>query len=78
MGILTRRQGETFIISSDRDVGGQETKRPPRRMNDAYQVWAGETWSPNIDDAMIFGSLEEADEYVQMHYAKLSACNQSA
>jgi hypothetical protein len=74
MGILTRRQGESFVISSDHRLPGVDRKRAARGLlNGPYHVWAGENWSPNIDDALTFVSLDEADEYVRADYGKVSA-----
>ncbi len=68
MGILTRRQGKHFVISSDHTAEAS-AKRAPRHLNDDYQVWTGINWSANMADAMCFESLDEADEYVRANYA---------
>ncbi len=72
MGILTRRQGELFVISSDQTEPGLANKRPPRRVNDAYLVWTGDRWSTEPGEAILFASLDEADEYVRANYGKVS------
>ncbi|HZZ28555.1 MAG TPA: hypothetical protein VFE46_11180 [Pirellulales bacterium] len=72
MGILTRKQGEQFVISSDHTEPGVISTRPPRRLNEPYQVWTGTVWSANIMEAAIFESLEDADEYVRANYTRLS------
>ena len=72
MGILTRRQGEAFVVSSDHDADGTERKRAPRRVKAVYQVWTGKQWSQNLDDALFFDSLDDADEYVRANYAQVA------
>lgn len=73
MGILTRKQGEQFLISSDHGMAGASSTRAPRRINDIYQVWTGTEWSLNIIEALLFGSLDDADEYVRANYSRLNA-----
>jgi hypothetical protein len=73
MGILTRKQGEQFVISSDRDGSGITSKRASVRLSDPYQVWTGSAWSSNIEQAVFFDSLDNADNYVRENYPKLSA-----
>jgi hypothetical protein len=72
MGILTRKQGEVFVISSDHTGAGVVKTRPPRRLDEPYYVWTGSMWSSNITEAVLFDSLDEADEYVRANYHKLS------
>jgi hypothetical protein len=72
MGILTRKQGDLFVISSDHIVPGVVKTRPPRRLDEPYHVWTGSMWSSTITEAALFGSLDEADEYVRANYTKLS------
>ena len=71
MGILTRRQGTKFVISSDRDLNEQGNKRAPRIQSDVYQVWTGNEWSTNQSDALSFDSLDNADEYVRANYSNV-------
>ena len=73
MGILTRQLGIKYIITSDQMSGDVVTKRAPRFRADVYQVWTGAVWSADIAAALSFDSLDDADEYVRMHYAKVSA-----
>ncbi len=73
MGILTRKQNERFVISSDLTDPLAKGKRAPNRVNTAYLVWTGLTWSPNNSEAQFFDSLDDADEYVRAHYAELSS-----
>jgi hypothetical protein len=72
MGILTRKQGEQFVISSDHTLSGVTNQRPPRRLSEPYQVWTGSIWSLDIAEAVTFNSLDDADEYVRVNYQKLS------
>jgi hypothetical protein len=73
MGILTLLQGQVYVISSDRSMTDAPIKKPLKsRPSGNYQVWAGDTWSLVKTDAMTFGSLDEADEYVRANYSRLS------
>jgi hypothetical protein len=72
MGILTRKQGEMYVISSDHTADGPPAKRAPQRMSETYYVWNGERWSSNVDEAITFASLDDADEYVRANYGKVS------
>jgi len=72
MGILTRKQGERFVVSSDR-AGSGATNHAPRNLKDPYQVWTGFDWSSNVDAAVFFQSLDDADEYVRVNFPKLMA-----
>jgi len=71
MGILTRRQGADYVISSDHTAEDVVRKHAPRRMNEAYQVWTGTGWSATRTEALTFTSLDDADEYVRLHYLKV-------
>jgi hypothetical protein len=73
MGILTRKQGERYVISSDHTDEGPPAKRAPQRMSATYFVWNGERWSSNVDEAVTFATLDEADEYVRANYGKVSS-----
>jgi hypothetical protein len=75
MGILTRQQGDVFVITSDRAAGAPLTARAPARfrLTDAYEVWTGTSWSPAKDDAMSFRSIDAADEYVRANLSKIMA-----
>ncbi len=72
MGILTRQQDETFVISSDHIINGPPSKRAPNKVNGPYLVWTGTAWSDNMSEALCFTSLDDADEYVRANYARLS------
>ena len=73
MGILTRQQGDVFVITSDRSSDAAPTTRAPARLTDIYQVWTGARWSISKTDAISFASLAEADEYVRANSAKVTA-----
>jgi hypothetical protein len=73
MGIMSRRVGERFVITSDRDAEGVEAKTVKKRLNDTYQVWTGSKWSAVVDDAQSFSSMDDADEYVRANFARIMA-----
>ena len=73
MGILTRQQGEVFVITSDRQTGASPTARAPIRVGEEYQVWNGANWSVVKEEAACFASLEAADEYVRANFSKVTA-----
>jgi hypothetical protein len=73
MGILTRRQGDTYVITSDRTSDATPSKQAPRRLSDAYQVWTGASWSTNTADGISFSSLDDADEYVRANFGKVTS-----
>ncbi len=73
MGIMTRQQGDTFVITSDRAFGASPTARAPTRLTEVYEVWTGTCWSATREEAISFHSLDAADEYVRANYAKVSA-----
>jgi hypothetical protein len=72
MGILTRKQGDVFVITSDRPSGASRTNRAPHRLAETYEVWTGTGWSPTIADAISFTSLDAADDYVRMNFAQVN------
>jgi hypothetical protein len=72
MGILTRRQDNVFVITSDRTLGASPTARAPARLPEDYQVWTGQRWSTTQADAVTFASLEAADEYVRANFSKVT------
>lgn len=72
MGILTQRQNEKYVISSDRSITDAPVNRPPKGPSSDYQVWTGDSWSLVKTDATTFGTLDEADEYVKANYRRLS------
>jgi hypothetical protein len=73
MGILTLQQGEKYVISSDRCMTDAPVNRPPKGKPSAdYQVWTGDGWSLVTTEAVTFGSLDEADQYVKANYGRLT------
>ena len=62
-----------FVIGSDRNATDAPTKRPPKvRPTDSFAVWTGEAWSDVTIEALTFGSLEDADEYVRANFSKVT------
>jgi len=72
MGILTRQQGDVYVITSDRAVGAARTVRAPARLGDDYQVWTGSAWSVERTEAISFASLDAADEYVRANFTQVT------
>jgi len=72
MGIMARREGDTFVITSDRTSHAETTKRAPR-VSLVCQVWTGAHWSRNTNTAMRFGSCDAADEYLRANFARVIA-----
>lgn len=72
MGVMAREQDELYVITSDRKLGDSPSKIAPKRPNqDDYQVWTGDQWSVARTDAMTFGEIEEADEYIKENLRRL-------
>ena len=72
MGIMTRKQGTAFVITSDSCSATAPTVRAPKRQSDVYEVWTGERWSVAMEEAKLFDTLDHADEYVRANYAKVT------
>lgn len=73
MGILTLQLDGKYVVSSDRCVTDAPVNRPPKGRPSADNlIWTGSAWSAVKTDALTFGTLDEADEYVKAHYARLS------
>ena len=73
MGILTRKQGGDFVISSDRWATDAPTSRAPKmRPSNSLAVWTGESWSDVMTDAKTFETLDDADEYVKANFSNLA------
>jgi hypothetical protein len=73
MGILTRKQGPDYVIGSDRSAMDAPTNRAPKgRLAESLAVWTGETWSAVMTEAMTFGTLDDADEYVRANFSKVT------
>ena len=72
MGIKTRALGDTFIITSDRNLDDPPS-RAPKKHADFQLVWTGSAWSRTLSEAMPFPTEEEADEYTNLNYARISS-----
>jgi hypothetical protein len=73
MGILTLQQDGKYVISSDRSMADAPVNRPPKgKPHGDYEVWTGNAWSSHKSEAMTFGTLDDADEYVKVNYRRLS------
>jgi hypothetical protein len=70
MGVMTRKSGENFVITSDRIAGELPTNRPPKtRVSETvFQVWTGNEWSATMTDAKTFTEIDVADEYIRANY----------
>jgi hypothetical protein len=76
MGILTRKQGTSFVIGSDRSSTDAPTTRPPKgRLSESIAVWTGENWSAVMNEAMTFETLDDADEYVASFHQQSRGSN---
>jgi hypothetical protein len=70
MGVMARKSGDNFIITSDRIEGELPSIRAPKKqMTDVYRVWTGIGWSATMTDAKPFAEIDAADEYVRANYA---------
>lgn len=72
MGIMSRKVGELFVVTTDRMAGDPPTNSPPKRPV-SFRVWTNAGWSTEHADAQTFPSLDTADEFVRANYAKVSA-----
>ena len=73
MGIMTRKQGTEYVISSDRGALDAPTDRAPKgRPLESYEVWTGKNWSAVMTEAATFGTLDDADDYVRANFAKVT------
>ncbi len=74
MGVMPRKSGEKFIITSDRVAGELPSNRvPKKRPLEVFQVWTGQEWSATITDATFFTDIDVADEYIRANYARVMA-----
>jgi len=71
MGVMPRKSGEIFIITSDRVAGELPSNRVPKRA--LFQVWTGHDWSATITDATTFTAVDVADEYIRANFARVMA-----
>jgi hypothetical protein len=65
MGVMTRGQGELFVIASDRNPDYTLNKRAQRNLSDTYLVWTGDSWSSVTTDAKTFETTEAAGDYIR-------------
>jgi hypothetical protein len=72
MGIMSRQQGEDYVITSDCNPLEAKVKKAPRKISGAYYVWTGQDWSTDTHSAKAFATLDEADEYVRSHFAQVT------
>jgi|GEM_PF-2478232 len=73
MGIMTRKLGNNFVISSDRSTADAPTNRAPKgRPAESYEVWTGQNWSTEMTEAETFATLDDADDYVRVNFAKVT------
>ncbi|HJN11117.1 MAG TPA: hypothetical protein QF564_20685 [Pirellulaceae bacterium] len=75
MGVMPRKSGEKFIITSDRVAGELPSNRAPDKkpLDEVFQVWTGQGWSATITDAEVFTAIDVADEYIRANYARVMA-----
>lgn len=74
MGVMPRKSGEKFIITSDRVAGELPSNRVPKKAPlEVFQVWTGEGWSPTITDATLFTAVDVADEYIRANFSRVMA-----
>ena len=71
MGVMPRKLGEDFIITSDRVPGEHPSGRPPNRVAKAYQVWTGDGWSATLTDATTFSAIDGVEEYIRANFARV-------
>ena len=72
MGVMTRKQSDVYVITSDRTAGDQPSKIvPKRRPADAYQVWTGDKWSATASEARTFKTENEADAYLEANCKRI-------
>lgn len=74
MGVMPRKSGDNFIITSDRVAGELPSKQPPKKpIVDVFQVWTGDGWSPSAAGAVLFSALDAADDYIRANYGRVMA-----
>jgi hypothetical protein len=72
MGIMSRQQGQDYVITSDCNPSDASVKRAPRKVSSAYYVWTGKTWSTDTGTAQAFKTLDDADEYIRSHFNQVT------
>jgi hypothetical protein len=65
MGVMTRDQGEGFVVTSDQILGEAKSTRAAKKMSSTYLVWTGESWSSVMAEAKTFETADAADEYIR-------------
>lgn len=65
MGVMTRNQGEIFVITSDRILGEAKNAHAAKKLSSTYLVWTGDTWSSVKTEAKTFETVDAADEYIR-------------
>lgn len=72
MGVMPRKSGDSFIITSDRIAGELPSKAVPRKqIVDVFQVWTGSGWSTSQDAAVVFSALDAADDYIRANFDRV-------
>jgi hypothetical protein len=72
MGVMSRKSGDNFIITSDRLAGELPVKHAPKKpLNGVFQVWTGDGWSQSIDAAVSFSEIEAADDYIRENFDRV-------
>lgn len=72
MGVMPRKSGDNFIITSDRLVGELPSKQASKKpLSDVFQVWTGNGWSASIAAATIFSALDAADDYIRANFDRV-------
>jgi hypothetical protein len=72
MGSMTRKQGTTFVFTSDSCLTAGYSARAPKRQSNVYEAWTGECWSKTVEEAKQFDTVDHADEYVCANYGKVT------
>jgi hypothetical protein len=72
MGVMSRKSGDSFIITSDKVVGEAPSKQAPKKPQlEVFQVWTGDCWSTSTDAAAIFSALDLADDYIRANFDRV-------
>ncbi len=72
MGVMSRKSGDNFIITSDKVAGEPPTKQAPKKpMVEGFQVWTGDRWSTSIEAAAVFSELDAADDYIRANFDRV-------
>ena len=71
MGVMSRDQGDVFVVTSDRILGEAKSLRAAKKMSNTYLVWTGESWSAVMADAKTFETQEAADDYIRANHERV-------